>query len=304
MATPLSGDVLRLTGHQFFEDPNLPLSVRRVTRHGVMEEPHGHDFNELVIVVDGRATHRVGVESYEIEKGDAFVILGQMTHHYPAVRGLSLINILYDPGFLRDRREDIGEVPGFHALFEIEPMIRRTGRFRNRLRLDPEALAVVLQMIAEMEEELETKRPGYRAMSTANFERLVCYLSRYYTRSDPASARIVPRLGRVLSLIERRFAGSLSSEILSREAGMSVTNFNRRFREVTGYSPIDYLLRFRVSRAKHLLRTSELTVTDIGLEVGFCDGNYFARQFRRVTGESPRDFRRRARNASHAVSHT
>jgi len=40
-----------------------------------------------------------------------------------------------------------------------------------------------------------------------------------------------------------------------------------------------------------LLRSTDLSITEIAMEVGFSDSNYFARQFRRALGESPRSFR-------------
>jgi len=73
---------------------------------------------------------------------------------------------------------------------------------------------------------------------------------------------------------------------------MSRSNLMRVFRKATGQTPIEYLLRLRIQKAMELLRNSSLSITEIALEVGFNDSNYFTRQFRRVLGETPRSFRR------------
>jgi transcriptional regulator GlxA family with amidase domain len=69
----------------------------------------------------------------------------------------------------------------------------------------------------------------------------------------------------------------------------------RVFRQATGKSPIDYLIGLRIEAAKRLLRQSDLGMTEIALEVGFGDSNYFARQFRVVAGRTPSEFRRTER---------
>ena len=71
------------------------------------------------------------------------------------------------------------------------------------------------------------------------------------------------------------------------------SNLMRVFRKATGQTPIEYLVRLRIQRAMDMLRNTDLTVTEIALEVGFNDSNYFTRQFRRILGESPRSFRQR-----------
>ena len=64
------------------------------------------------------------------------------------------------------------------------------------------------------------------------------------------------------------------------------------FRKVTGYSPIDYLLHVRLAKAAEMLQKTELPISEIALECGFTDSNYFSRQFRRHCNSSPRDYRK------------
>ena len=96
------------------------------------------------------------------------------------------------------------------------------------------------------------------------------------------------RLGRTLSWIDR----TISVGELAARTAMSERTFLRRFREATGVSPVDYLLRARIRRAMELLdrRAAKLSISEIASRCGFEDSNYFTRQFRRRTGKSPGEY--------------
>jgi AraC family transcriptional regulator len=80
---------------------------------------------------------------------------------------------------------------------------------------------------------------------------------------------------------------------LARIAEVSRFHFARQFRIRTGESPMGYLLRARIERAKDVLRKDDsATVADIAATLGFADQSHFTRTFRRFVGTSPTDYRR------------
>jgi transcriptional regulator GlxA family with amidase domain len=81
------------------------------------------------------------------------------------------------------------------------------------------------------------------------------------------------------------------AEIAAR-AGMSTRTLNRRFREQTGTTPLQWLHRARIRRAQHLLETTTHPVDRIGDRVGFGSPTAFRDRFRRVVGTSPHDYRK------------
>ena len=82
-------------------------------------------------------------------------------------------------------------------------------------------------------------------------------------------------------------------------AGMSPFHFIRRFRALFGETPHQFLIRARLDRAKRLLASSDRSVTDVCLEVGFTSLGSFSDQFARRVGMAPSAYRRQAR-ARHA----
>lgn len=100
------------------------------------------------------------------------------------------------------------------------------------------------------------------------------------------------RFARVQDYIEHHLGDAISLEDMARVAGVSRFHFARQFRARTGESPMSYLLRTRVERAKMLLRETEARVVDISAELGFADQSHFARMFRRIVGVPPSAYAR------------
>ncbi|MGH2543707.1 MAG: helix-turn-helix domain-containing protein [Ardenticatenaceae bacterium] len=73
---------------------------------------------------------------------------------------------------------------------------------------------------------------------------------------------------------------------------MSRNHFMRLYKQAFHTSPMDYVIRLRIQKACELLKEPSLTVSQVALEVGFSDSNYFSRQFKRVTGRNPTSFRK------------
>jgi AraC-like DNA-binding protein len=75
------------------------------------------------------------------------------------------------------------------------------------------------------------------------------------------------------------------------EACLSPYHFHRLFREVFGETPNKYLQRRRLANARQLLRSTDRTITEICLEIGFDSMTSFSALFRRIYGCSPRQYR-------------
>jgi AraC-like DNA-binding protein len=106
-----------------------------------------------------------------------------------------------------------------------------------------------------------------------------------------------PTIARVVASIDSRPSAPLPVGTLARESGLSLPRFKARFRSETGFPPAEYVLRKRIERAAHLLRTTREGILQIALDSGFGSSQYFASAFRRITGSSPSAFRHRAQSA-------
>lgn len=254
---------------------------------------HSHQFHELVIVQQGTGRHVTEREEYTIGAGDTFLIRGNMRHGYAAADGMALVNVLFNPAKLNLPMVMLRDLPGYHALFRIEPKLRDETRFQNRLRLTPAELADVSAMIALLQQELRRKSPGYRFQACAHLMSLLTYVARSYSHPDRHAERPLFHMGEVLSYIEQHYREPIAISQLTRIAHMSESTLMRTFKRVLNRSPIDHVIHVRVQKAAELLKQGDMRITEAAFESGFSDSNYFSRQFRQVMGLSPRDYRAR-----------
>jgi AraC-like DNA-binding protein len=98
-------------------------------------------------------------------------------------------------------------------------------------------------------------------------------------------------LRRARDLVDRAYAQPLDVAALARHAHVSPGHFIRRFKEAFGETPHQYVLTRRVERAQELLRNTDVSVTEICLEVGFQSLGSFSSAFHRVAGMTPTAYR-------------
>ena len=95
----------------------------------------------------------------------------------------------------------------------------------------------------------------------------------------------------VINYIRAHISENIKVDDLSDKACMSRTSFYRAFKREYSISPLDFILREKIKKAKHLLLDTKASVTDICYQLGFSDLNYFGRQFRKSEGISPSQYR-------------
>ncbi|CAG7634155.1 helix-turn-helix domain-containing protein [Paenibacillus allorhizosphaerae] len=91
--------------------------------------------------------------------------------------------------------------------------------------------------------------------------------------------------------IRNHYHEPLERETLARKASLSTSYFSVMFKKHTGYSPVQYITKIRLDKAKLLLRQKHLTIADVAREVGFRDPLYFAKVFSHEIGVPPREYR-------------
>lgn len=96
-------------------------------------------------------------------------------------------------------------------------------------------------------------------------------------------------LKQLRKIIQENLANSdLSVEQIGDEIGLSRVQLYRKVKALTGYSPVEMLRKARLTRARHLLRTTEKTVSEVAYAVGFSTPSYFSKCYKDEFGENPK----------------
>lgn len=99
------------------------------------------------------------------------------------------------------------------------------------------------------------------------------------------------RVAKALSKVHREYGQPLTVQSLAEEANMSVSAFHQAFRGVTMESPLQYLKKVRLNKAKELIQVEGKRVNDAARQVGYTSPSQFSREYKRHFNETPRGAR-------------
>lgn len=97
-------------------------------------------------------------------------------------------------------------------------------------------------------------------------------------------------LNSIVHYINTHFHEDITLDDLSKRANLSLTQINRLFRKELRITPINYLLKVRLSNSKRLLLNGSFTITEIAMRCGFNSNAYFTKMFKKVYGYTPTEF--------------
>ena len=159
-------------------------------------------------------------------------------------------------------------------------------------RRDPVINSIGMALLGELGSEGLSGR--LYAESLGNV--LAVHLLRYYAVSTLRPATFTgglsaAKLKQVTDFIGENYSHDLKLAELAQVAGMSSFHFAREFKRTTGTTPHQYLIKFRVERAKALLAKNEVPLVEVSLRSGFSHQSHFTRLFRKITGTTPHSYR-------------
>ncbi|MGK0272055.1 MAG: AraC-like DNA-binding protein, partial [Cocleimonas sp.] len=96
------------------------------------------------------------------------------------------------------------------------------------------------------------------------------------------------RVAKVLTRMHQAYSEGLTVQQLAEEANMSVSAFHLAFRKVTLESPLQYLKKVRLNKAKELIQLEGLRVNDAARLVGYSSSSQFSREFKRHFNMTPK----------------
>lgn len=121
------------------------------------------------------------------------------------------------------------------------------------------------------------------------------YLTRSATRTTPLHSSKMSDyyIKEAINFIEQNFQNNISIEEIAGVCGINRSYFGKIFRNSVGRSPQEFLMHYRMVKARELLKLTSLSIADIGSAVGYENQLHFSRAFKGIYGVSPREWRNR-----------
>lgn len=275
----------------FLHLDRLRLGVRYMRRRKNMEMFfHDHDFSELVIILQSEnSKHWVDDRKCSIRRGDVLLIHPGVSHAYQNTGMLKLVNVLFNTRQMSLPTLDAGNLSIFQQITSS-----RNDAFNvcemPIVNLNEKALKHVLDIIKELNYELKHDLAGKNLIAFSLFLQLITCISRFGKKiSSDTSGNNVEK---ALNYLNLHFNEKISIKQLAKMSYLSERSLYLRFRELTGFSPMEYRKKKQLEYAEYLLRSSSASLHEIAEKCGFCDSNHLGREFSRTFNISPAKFRR------------
>ncbi|MEF2246503.1 helix-turn-helix domain-containing protein [Paenibacillus sp. IITD108] len=143
--------------------------------------------------------------------------------------------------------------------------------------------------------EIAAQRSGYEVYIASLLLQILTVISRNYLQSRFTSRQLETQTNFDLAItyIHSNYDKPITIPEIAHIAGLSISRYIQVFKQQIGTTPKDYIVKYRLNKAKELLFETNLTIRQISVIVGFSDQLYFSRMYRKVEGICPKEDRKR-----------
>jgi AraC-like DNA-binding protein len=245
---------------------------------------HRHADVEIHYILEGEANLVIDKQKYTLKSGDIAVVLPMQSHgvlqsennkSFMAVFGVSLLKRFFTPFTKREFTSCVYSLSSSEEDRKIKEILLETSLLTQKNGEEVELLL------------------------TSNLYRICAFLLDKLCVKDQVKIEDltqVEALDKALELVYYNYFEPITVDDGARVTGYGKSNFCKIFKKVTGYTFHDFLNRRRIEVALGLLTQSNMTVTDISMEVGFSEAKTFCRVFREIKGVTPLKYKNQEKN--------
>lgn len=266
--------------------------------HIAKEEPHEHNFIELVYIFSGEGYQNIDDTTSYVQTGDFIIMNGKSTHSFSPIGSMGVFNCIFMPAFLDDT---------FTNQTTFDELCRHYGAIRDESKSFPSIIHLYGNVLKEIDEllnnmlrEFTIKQTGYTQVLRAQLELLIIYLARFIfpaseSRSKQLRQQITPE---TISYIKMNYNKKPSLKELSQSCYYNPAYFSQLFKKTMGVTLSEYINQLRVMNAKKFLTETNMTIDEISVAIGLTNRTQFYKIFRQGTDMSPNEYRRKFKTAN------
>ncbi|WP_315080463.1 AraC family transcriptional regulator [uncultured Clostridium sp.] len=272
----------------------LPLGIYNVSLGNIEKSitAHWHNELELILVLSGQFNLKINADSYTCKEGDIILINSGFLHYFSTEENHSSKwnSIVFNMEQLNSNIIDNCSVnfitPIINNEFELPVIINKDSLINTELK------DIILNIIDTYNSkyygfELEIKSLIFRYFSLLFKFNLIGKK----TNNTCLNKEKIEKIKIVLKYIQENYNKEIDINTLSSICHYNQYHFMRFFKKYTGKTCIQFIKNYRLEKAANLISNTDLSITEISLEVGFSNISYFIRSFKEKYNATPKEFK-------------
>ena len=238
-----------------------------------------HDDNLLIYCLDGEGDANVDGQKLRVRAGDILIIPAGVAHHYHA-REKNPWSIYW------------AHFHGNKASHFIRHLWQGDGTTTRYLL----SIGIQSRIASEFEALLETRESTHNLhayiLAANQLKQILSHIALIHPLAKQQQARGGLYLEKVHTIMQAHIHEQLDLEALAQATNLSKFHFVKKYKDITGTTPINHFIQLKIERACHLLDTTTNSIGDVAFAVGYHDAYYFSRIFKKLMGLSPSQYRK------------
>lgn len=150
---------------------------------------------------------------------------------------------------------------------------------------------LILNYFLEVIDLVQVEKTGYQATGAGILHQLLAELFTIHHRINHLDSKKERRIQQAKVIFLQHVEKNITPEAVAHELGVSYSLFRQEFKVFTGFSPADYFIDLKISKAKVMLLHEDMQVKEVAYQLGFSSDQHFSKVFKKRVGVSPGAFR-------------
>jgi len=247
---------------------------------------HTHDFTSMAYVLSGGCSYTIGDEIYRVKKGDIVIFNPDVPHGKSVKAGEEILELHMGFGNI-----NIDGLPRNHLIAPTAPPIYNLREYEQDF----------LNCCSDICSEQESNEPGCELMIKVHVMRFLIYFlkatrtevrrkARTLAGFDSSDKAVI--VNTLIKYLNENYMHQISLETISKSIYLSPAYISKVFKDETGETPINYLIKLRLSKAREMLLEGGHSIKTVAMAVGYDDAYYFSKLYKKYHGISPSKVRK------------
>lgn len=288
----LKENVIHGTKNQPIHALHFEMGKGKEYESGLLVQNHWHDHMEFLLIRKGSYQVGVNLETMMAKEGDLCIFNSGDLHQLRNLTEEAEHDaLLFDPRICTFLYQDQWNQD------TLVPMQKGSLRCTNLIRLEREGYHDLYSLMDQLFQIAFKEEADWYEYSKLRLLEIIILLKRYglfiYENGQISQTdqKQILRYKEVVDYIESHYQSPISLKELSEVISCNEQYFCRFFKKISGITPIQYLIHYRIEQASIMLKEGDRSISEIALDCGFENISYFIKKFKEIMGMTPKEFK-------------